>query len=73
MTLDDTARCDGLKSPINPGKPLGICQDCMRRPVGPLPGSVWWMEPAAKHDGTEWQCSERRSLGTEKLINGEES
>ena len=52
--------CDGVKSAVNPGRPMHLCVDCDRRLT--IPQHVWqrYMNPIpAKHDGKAWSCEKR--------------
>lgn len=56
----DPRRCDGLKSPINPAHPRGICRDCALRTTPPGI-SVQWIQPEARMVGIVWTCPNKQT------------
>lgn len=54
-----TSKCEGVKSKIRPTLPSGFCIACGRFDQTSDPTTVFWIVPAARHDGIEFVCSMR--------------
>lgn len=54
----DSLRCAGRQSPVRPATVVPVCKTCPLWLPMALAGEA--MRPAAKHNGTQWQCERRQ-------------